>query len=73
MTEDDFEKGISKYTSTSGHKKLMNYVQALFEDPKFIEDVKEIRKKVGIVSGKDHIPLTEAGVKKATAYHKAIE
>jgi hypothetical protein len=73
MTEDEFNQGIAKYLKTSGHKKLMNYVQALFEDPKFIKEVNKIRKEVGIVSGKQLIPLTEEGVKTATAYHKAID
>lgn len=73
MTEDEFEKGIAKYLKTSGHKKLMNYVQALFEDPKFIEEVNKLRKKVGIVNGNEFIPLTEAGAKRITAYHKGID
>ncbi len=73
MTEDEFEKWVAKYLKTSGHKKLMNYVQALFEDPKFIAEVNKIRKKVGIVNGKELIPLSEVGVKRITAYHKGID
>lgn len=71
MKEDDFDKNVGKYLKTSGHRKLMNYVQALFEDPEFIADVMKIRKKVRIVDGKEHILLTD--IDRITAYQKGID
>jgi hypothetical protein len=73
MNDDDRNSPIAKYIKTSGHKKLMNYVQALFEDPKFIEDVMKLRKKVGIVTGKEIIPLTGAGIKRISIYQKGLD
>lgn len=48
MDEGDFEEYIAKNNKTSGHKKLNNFTEALFDDPKFISEVKRIRAEFGI-------------------------
>ncbi len=62
------EEDLEIYANTSGHKKLMNYVQALFEDPAFIEYVNKLRKKVGIVEGTEYLTLD-----KVTPYHRGVD